>query len=159
MSSCSARDKIRSNEVNMKERDGDARLSEADEECLSRPEQISRREGHRIGLCGMQRACMNPVLGTRGLGGSGRFSHREQPLQPTKARFGPSMSSLCEIADLPPEGWRVAVQRAASRSNAGASPRNFDRQFAPIFGNFRGLRRETPRARTVWRGKRHSNPQ
>jgi hypothetical protein len=37
------------------------------------------------------------------------------------------------------------------RGSAGASPRNFDWQFAPIFGNFRGLRRERPRAKTVWR--------
>jgi hypothetical protein len=34
-----------------------------------------------------------------------------------------------------------------------------DRQFAPIFGNFMGLRRERPRAKTVWRGDRSSNSQ
>jgi hypothetical protein len=32
---------------------------------------------------------------------------------------------MCLKPDLTPEGWRAAVQRAASRSNAGASPRNF----------------------------------
>jgi DNA-binding NtrC family response regulator len=50
-----------------------------------------------------------------------------------------------------PVGWRAAVQKAASRGSAGASPRNFDWQYAPIFGKFRGLRRERPRAKTVWR--------
>jgi hypothetical protein len=30
------------------------------------------------------------------------------------------------------------------RGSASASSRSFDRQFAPIFGNFRGLRQERP---------------
>jgi hypothetical protein len=46
---------------------------------------------------------------------------------------------------------RGGVQKVASCRQACASPRNFDWQYAPIYGWIEGLFGERRRARTVWR--------